>query len=139
MSLYTLDTDAFTLFRMGHAQVAQQVIAHASTDLALTVISVEELLTGWYTQLRRATNRNDVARAYQRLTDQAMSMSGWRVLSFTLPAILRYEQLLALKLNVRKPDLRIAAIALENSATLVTRNFRDFQRVPGLTLEDWSK
>jgi tRNA(fMet)-specific endonuclease VapC len=44
----------------------------------------------------------------------------------------------ALRLNVKKMDLRIAAIALENSAIVVTRNLRDFQRVPGLMVEDWT-
>ncbi len=41
-------------------------------------------------------------------------------------------------LNVRKMDLRIAAIVLEKGATLVSRNLRDFRRVPGLRVEDWS-
>jgi len=60
------------------------------------------------------------------------------VLSFTEPAIQRFEQLLTLKLNVGKMDLRIAAITLEHGAVVVTRNQRDFARVPGLVIEDWS-
>lgn len=34
-------------------------------------------------------------------------------------------------------DLLIAAIALAHNVTLVTHNTREFECVPGLTLEDW--
>jgi len=38
---------------------------------------------------------------------------------------------------VEASDLLIAAIALANNQTLVTRNIRHFKRVPDLTLESW--
>ena len=34
-------------------------------------------------------------------------------------------------------DLMIAAITLASGLTLVTHNTDEFQRVPGLTIEDW--
>jgi len=52
-------------------------------------------------------------------------------------AIMRYEALKRMNLNVRKMDLRIASIVLDHHGVLVTRNVRDFQRVPGLLIEDW--
>jgi tRNA(fMet)-specific endonuclease VapC len=138
MSLFVLDTDVLTLHRTGHPKVLQQVNNHLQDDLAITAISVEEQLTGWYAQLRRAKTRDQLARAYEQLAVTTAFLSQVTILSFPVPAILRYEQLLALKVNVGRNDLRIAAIALENGGILVTRNRRDFQRVPNLTIEDWS-
>ena len=43
-----------------------------------------------------------------------------------------------MKLGVKANDLRIAAIALENSAIVVTRNRIDFERVPELRIENWA-
>jgi len=35
-------------------------------------------------------------------------------------------------------DLKIAAIAIANDATLLSRNLRDFGKVPDLRVEDWT-
>jgi tRNA(fMet)-specific endonuclease VapC len=80
-----------------------------------------------------------LARAYQRLSATVPFFARFRILSFTEQAIVRYEILRKAQRHVGKNDLRIAAIALEYGATVVTRNLRDFQCVPGLAVENWSK
>ncbi len=138
MSLYVLDTDILTLLRLTDPRVCPQVAAHPPAELATTVITIEEQLRGWYTRVRRAKKRDELARAYQALADTAKALSGLAILSFTESAIIRYEGLKSLKINISKADLRIAAITLENGGTLVTRNLRDFQQVPGLPVENWA-
>jgi len=40
-------------------------------------------------------------------------------------------------LNVGANDLKIAAIAVESGAVVVTHNVRDFRRIPGVTTSEW--
>ena len=89
MNLYVLDTDILTLYQTGDATVVGHVMREFSSGLRVTVISVEEQLGGWYTRLRRAKQREDLAAVYQRLTDTIHSLGRFRVLSFTIGAIRR--------------------------------------------------
>jgi tRNA(fMet)-specific endonuclease VapC len=139
MTMYVLDTDTLSLYQHGHPVVTPQVDARPLTDLAITVITVEEQLAGWYSQLRHASHPPQVAAVYLRLAQAVKSLARLPIITYTEIDIQRYDQLKALKLNIGKQDLRIAAIVLENGATLVTRNTRDFQRVPNLTIVDWSQ
>ena len=52
MSLYVLDTDHFTLYRYGHEAVTQRVEAVPAQELAITIITIEEQLTGWFIRLQ---------------------------------------------------------------------------------------
>ena len=139
MSLYVLDTDILTHYQRGQPAVVRHVLAHPPAELAVTIISLEEELTGWYTKLRRAKKREQLAKAYQQLTEAVQYMAQFQILSFTEPAIVRYEQLRLAHRNLGKNDLRIAAIVLEHGGILATANIRDFRRIPGLQIEDWSK
>ena len=67
MSLWVLDTDMLTLWLRGQETVARRVAATPPHQLAVTIITVEEILGGWYTQIRQARDDQQLARAYQAL------------------------------------------------------------------------
>jgi len=139
MKRYVLDTDILTLYQSGHSEVVRHVQNCPAGHLAVSVISVEEQLTGWYTKLRRAKKRDQLARAYHRLALAVSFLFSLKILPFPEPAIARYEDLRVAHRHIGKNCLRIAAIALETAAILATRNLQDFQQIPGLQIEDWSK
>ncbi len=138
MSLYVLDTDTLSLWQRGHPKVTAEVSRRSPQELAVTVISVQEQLNGRFRVLRRAKRADQVALAYRNLTETVRFFARVAIISFEEPAVLRFEQLRKLKLRVGPMDLRIAAIALEHGATVVTHNLTDFQRIPGLTIVGWS-
>jgi tRNA(fMet)-specific endonuclease VapC len=138
MDLYVLDTDILSLYQRGHVTVCDRVERHELGTLAVTIITVEEQLSGWYTVRRRRKGRKELAHIYDQFTESVRLLARMQILSFTERAIDQYERLRQLKLRVRTNDLRIAAIALENSAIVVTRNRVDFEQIPGLQIEDWS-
>ena len=139
MSRFLLDTDILSLLQQGHAVVSKHVNRCPVTDVSFAVITLQEQMRGFDARLSRARGHRQMARAYDMLVTRLLpTWKRFAVLSFQEPAIERFEHLRSLRLNVGLMDLRIAATALENSVTVVTRNERDFKRVPGLTTVDWS-
>jgi tRNA(fMet)-specific endonuclease VapC len=138
MSLWVLDTDMLTIWLRGQETVAARVATTPPQQLAVTIITVEEILRGWYTQLRQARDDQQLARAYQALQETVEFTRGILLLPFDLPGIRRYRQLRTHHRRIGTNDLRIAAIVLEQQGILVTRNPTDFVDIPGLQHDDWS-
>ena len=134
MSLYVLDTDMLTLVAEGHVAVGRRLLEQRAEDVAITVLTVEEQLSGWYTALRKAKQPRKLAWAYQRLADTVRFLARLQILTYNEPAMKRYEGLRKRKVKIKRMDLRIAATVLEHAAILVTRNIRDFKQVPDLQI-----
>lgn len=137
MNLYVLDTDHVTLHQHDHPQVVARVQACTPDELAITVVTVEEQMRGRLAQIGRPGV--DLAVAYDQLGARADYFCDLTVLPFDAEAHQQFQQLRAQRIRIGTLDLRIAAIVLRQNAILVTRNRRDFERVPGLRLEAWSE
>jgi tRNA(fMet)-specific endonuclease VapC len=140
MKLYVLDTSV-----VGFAQQRHPVYErHAQslpdgTPVVTTIITVGEDLSGWLPACRRGRNGAERVKAYARLERAQEFYQRMGCLPFDDTAAEIFDQLRAQKIRIGVNDLAIAAIALSVSGVLVTRNIVDFNRVPSLQIEDWTK
>jgi tRNA(fMet)-specific endonuclease VapC len=100
-------------------------------DLAVTAITVAELMHGAYKSTQPAEN----------LARVDTFLAAVMVLPFDTRAARLFGQL---KAGLQRQgsltsdlDLQIAAIALQHRVPLATHNHKHFARIPGLTLDDW--
>ena len=138
MTLYILDSDHLSLYQRGHKPLGKRLLTVPPDQIAITVISVEELIRGRLAQIRKATKPQERVYAYHWFTRTLGFLHDFKVLGYDAQAETHFQSLLAQKIRIGTQDLKIAAIVLSQRATLITRNRQDFERVTGLTLEDWS-
>ena len=83
----------------------------------------------------RSTHKQIVP--YLRLTKLIDFFSEWPIVPWNEPAADTFDRMRRLRVRIGTQDLKIAAIALANDATLLSANLRDFDKVPGLRVENW--
>ncbi|MEP7339524.1 MAG: type II toxin-antitoxin system VapC family toxin [Acidobacteriota bacterium] len=139
MILYVLDTDHLSLYQRGNAPIAARLARFPGQQTAMSLITAEELMRGRLARIRASRDENECIQAYKHLRETIGLISSFRLLDYDTNASVIYESLRQQKLRVGTQDLRIAAVALAHSATVVTRNQQHFGQVSGLKLEDWTK
>jgi tRNA(fMet)-specific endonuclease VapC len=102
MTLFVLDTDILTLLERGDPAVVAHVAVHSPAEIAISVITIEEQLSGWYTQLRQAKRPDRLAWAYRRLAATVRFLRNVQILDYDELTIQRYEDLKRRRLKVRK-------------------------------------
>jgi tRNA(fMet)-specific endonuclease VapC len=115
-----------------------RLAGHTESDFWITIVSFHEQFLGWKSYLSKARGADELVLGYARLEALLASFSGYQILSFDEAAAEVFFDLRKRRVRIGTMDLRIAAIAIANDMTLLTRNTVDSERVPGLTFEDWT-
>jgi|SRR6266511_850391 len=134
LEMLVLDTDHLVELDRGSAQgaVLRRKLEDAGDTVATTFISAEEQFRGWLAQIHRQRDPYAQIAAYQRLQRRIAFFAEWNVLSWDTDAADIIQRLRRQRIRIGSMDLKIASIVLAHDATLLSRNLRDFQQVPGL-------
>jgi tRNA(fMet)-specific endonuclease VapC len=141
MMQFILDTDHVSLILRGDVRL-KELVSQTGIKVCTTVITVQELFNGWMLRINNASPSDDFVELYTQLCRTVEYVQTTQILNFDGDADACFRKLLQNHPSLRKSrlqrDMRIAAIALSLEATVVTRNLRDFEQVPGLTIADWT-
>jgi tRNA(fMet)-specific endonuclease VapC len=130
---FLLDSDICIFAMKRRTPALLRRLDQRATTTAISVVSYGELAFGEVMSVRREEAAAHLAALLETV----------QVLPLPLEAARRYGELRAQLQRIGQPigsnDLWIAAHALADDLTLVTNNEREFQRVPGLRVENWAR
>jgi tRNA(fMet)-specific endonuclease VapC len=129
-----IDTNVLIGAERGRLDLAAHIRGREGEQVFVSVITVSELLFG-------AHRAQDSASRHRRLAVAEALLSRFKVLDLDVSVARLHAQVKA-ELTARGTpigphDLWLAATCLAYGLTMVTANLREFQRVPGLRVENW--
>ena len=134
------DTDILTEILAGNPAYAERIAEVPLAEQTVPIVAVEELIRGRLNVIRQAEAANariTIEHAYLLFEQTLDDIRDVKVLSLTAQAEALLKEWRKMKIRGSTHDLRIAAISVASSASLVIRNRRDFQNIPGLSVEFW--
>ena len=134
------DTDILSLVLRGDPACIFKAATIPEAEQGVPIVTAEEVLRGRLDAIRRAQagkSNLSVDEAYRRLERTILDLDELTLLSHSPQAEALVQLWRKQKIKVGISDLRIAAICIVHSATLISRNRRDFDQVPGLIVEYW--
>ncbi len=139
--MYLLDTDHLSVLGRGGAdsERLRRRLQRASPDeVAATIVSYEEQTRGWLGFIAKTKSLDEQLIAYQYLQRHLQMFCAIPLVAFDQEAATLVRQFQKQRIQLGTMDMKIACIALVQEATLLSRNVKDFQRIPGLQVEDWT-
>jgi tRNA(fMet)-specific endonuclease VapC len=138
--MLVLDTDHVTEYQKGTSPRAERLkrrLDESSELYATTIVTIEEIMRGWMAALRRIQDPRLQVKSYTRLRQLFRFFATWNVLDWDDAAVDQLIFLRKAKVRTGTMDLKIPSICLANNGTLLSSNLKDFDKIPGIRVEDW--
>jgi tRNA(fMet)-specific endonuclease VapC len=139
---YLLDTDHLSILQRqagkDFSNLSTRMARHPVSDFAVSIVTFHEQMLGSHAYINRARNLDDVVKGYAMMARLVSDFKVLSLISFDASAATTFDQLQSQQIQLAKMDARIAAIALSRGLILLTRNHRDFGKIAGLVIEDWT-
>ena len=139
--MLVLDTDVQSLTENAGPDAAslQTRLGADGRPQTITIMSVQERLRGRIAVCQRATDPDAYVRAARLLHRTFVVLQKLTILDFDDRAANQFRSLKAQRIRIGTMDLRIASIVLAHGGLLISRNLKDFRKVPNLRVEDWTR
>lgn len=138
-----LDTDSLSLLeRKSGAEffrLSAKLAEFPPDEIATTIINFEEQMRGWMAFIAKANSIEKQISAYEKLNRFLENYRYIPILQFDENAGKVFQNLKNQKIRIGTMDLKIASIVISNNALLVSRNLSDFEQIPNLRVEDWTR
>ncbi len=138
--MISFDTDVLTEILLGNDSLVARAAAIPVHQQAVPVIVIEEIIRGRLNVIRQAEAgkaKISLERAYELFQETFSDTRRLQILAYTPQPESLYQQWKQQGIRISTHDLRIAAGCVAHNAKLITRNRRDFERIPGLVVEFW--
>lgn len=138
-----LDTDSLSLLERKTGaeffRLSAKLTELSPDEIATTIINFEEQMRGWMAFIAKANSIEKQISAYEKLNRFLENYRHIPILQFDENAGKVFQSIKNQKIRVGTMDLKIVSIAISQNALLVSRNLSDFEQIPNLRVEDWTK
>jgi tRNA(fMet)-specific endonuclease VapC len=133
MPRYFLDTNiCIYAWQKHHPQVLETLLSKKQSELVVSALVVAELATGVMGSQRVEANRSALQVFLAEMTVESWpEAAAWHYAR-------ELRRLKALGRPIGAIDLLIGCQALAEGGVVVTHNVREFERIEGLHIEDWT-
>jgi len=134
-----LDTNHLSELVRNSAVAAKpkETIIVRDADVFISIVTAQESFEGWLALINRHKAGREQMKGYDLLLQTIVILSKYTVLPFDSEPAEIFHGMLDSGLRIGTMDLKIASICMAHDATLLTRNVVDFEKVPGLKIENW--
>ena len=131
--MYLLDTNIISYWMRGDKRVIDRIKKHSPSDLALSTVTLAEILYG----IEKSSMKKKERRLKIEQISSLLSLYSFNEAAAGEYAVIR-AQLEREGIVISERDTQIASIAMANKLIVVTHNAEEFVRIGKLKVEDWA-